>query len=124
MKAIHIKAETMEAKTINLEDNSSDRIDQIHKILDVSTLDFVTKKIEGFPYYFLVDDNGLNKEDFIVSAWSPTQDYILAGDLIISKTNMLGESEALDDEDVERIIRNIDEVLLKTGEYKKILFLD
>ncbi len=125
MKAVYIKAETMELKIIDLiEGDDSSMFNQIHELLGVPNIDFAFRSIENKAYYFMVDDVGLNKEDFIISAWSPDRDSVLAGNLIISKTNYIGELEELNSSDVERIERNIDEVMLKDGTKKKILLLD
>ena len=125
MKAVYIKAETMELKIIDLiEGDDSSMFNQIHELLGVPSIDYVFRSIENKAYYFMVDDVGLNKEDFIISAWSPDRDSVLAGNLIISKTNYIGELEELNSSDVERIERNIDEVMLKDGTKKKILLLD
>lgn len=125
MKAVYIKAETMDLKIIDLIDgDDSSMFNQIHEIIGVSSIDYAFRSIENKEYYFMVDDIGLNKEDFIVSAWSPTKDSVLAGNLIISKTNYIGEMEELDSSDIERIERNIDEVMLKGGITKKVLLLD
>ena len=125
MKAVYIKAETMELKIIDLiEGDDSSMFNQIHELLGVSSIDYAFRSIENKAYYFMVDDVGLNKEDFIISAWSPDRDSVLAGNLIISKTNYIGELEELNSSDVERIERNIDEVMLKDGTKKKILLLD
>ena len=125
MKAVYIKAETMELKIINLiEGDDSSMFNQIHELLGVPSVDYALRTIENKAYYFMVDDVGLNKENFIISAWSPDRDSVLAGNLIISKTNYIGELEELNSSDVERIERNIDEVMLKDGTKKKILLLD
>ena len=125
MKAVYIKAETMDVEIIELlEDNDREIYNQIHGILGVSGIDYAYRSIEGKEYYFMVDDYGLRKEDFIVSAWSPSRDSVLVGDLIISKTNYIGELEELDNSDIQRINKNIDEVTLKSGKKKKVLFLD
>lgn len=125
MKAVYIKAETMDVEIIELlEDNDREIYNQIHEILGVSGIDYAYRSIEGKEYYFMVDDYGLRKEDFIVSAWSPSRDSVLVGDLIISKTNYIGELEELENSDIQRINKNIDEVTLKSGKKKKVLFLD
>lgn len=125
MKAVYIKAETMDLKIIDLiEGDDSSMFNQIHEIIGVSSIDYAFRSIENKEYYFMVDDIGLNKKDFIVSAWSPTKDSVLAGNLIISKTNYIGEMEELDSSDIERIERNIDEVMLKGEKTKKVLLLD
>lgn len=125
MKAVYIKAETMELKIIDLiEGDDSSMFNQIHELLGVPSVDYALRTIENKAYYFMVDDVGLNKEDYIISAWSPDRDSVLAGNLIISKTNYIGELEELNSSDVERIERNIDEVMLKDGTKKKILLLD
>ena len=125
MKAVYIKAETMDVEIIELlEDNDREIYNQIHEILGVSGIDYAYRSIEGKEYYFMVDDYGLRKEDFIVSAWSPSRDSVLAGDLIVSKTNVIGKTVSLNDDDIKRIERNINEVTFRSGEKKKVLFLD
>lgn len=125
MKALLIKAETMETTVVDLiEDEDTGSSEQIHKLLSVSGVDYAYRTIENKEYYFIVDDYGLRNEDYIVCAWSPSRDSVLAGDLIVSKTNVIGKTVSLNDDDIKRIERNINEVTFRSGEKKKVLFLD
>ena len=124
MKALLLRADTMETKIIDLNDNLTSQLIQIKSLLKTDDLDYTNRRIEGIEYSFAIDDWGLTKENYIISAVSKSTKGIIAGDLLISKTDRLERIIGLDKRDIKRIIRNIDEVIFESGETKKVLLLD
>ena len=124
MKALLLRATTMETEIIDLNENLTSQLIQTKSLLRTDDLDYTDRRIEGVEYSIALDDWGLTKEDYIISAVSKSTKGIIAGDLLISKTDHLDRIIGLEKRDIKRIIRNIDEVVFESGETKKVLLFD
>lgn len=74
-----------------------------YRILDCTTIDIVSRKI-GDKYYDIVcDDEGLFKENVMVSAMDGKGNPMLVGRLLICNHNKKGEASGLTKKDIENI---------------------
>jgi len=93
---------------VELEDN----LDDIYKLLHVDTIDIVTRPIGGKLFSITVDDNGLLKQNPVVSAVtqiknSQVYSVSLVNSILILNTDANGYFKSLSEKDIERIKANI-----------------
>lgn len=102
MKTVLIDAINQEFKTIDIEDD----LDVFYEIIKCRTIDIVNRKIGDRDYLIICDDEGLLKDNPILSAIDQKIQPMLVGNLLIVKNGFEGELEGLTDEDVEFIRGN------------------
>lgn len=86
-----------------------DDLESYYELLDVSTIDIVTRKIGGKYYDIVCDDEAMLKPIRVASMIDDTGATMLVGNLFIAHANSEGEMVSLTDEDVNRILGSIRE---------------
>ena len=94
-----------------------DDLKTYHELIDCDIIDIVSLKIGDEYYDFIVDDEGFFKKDYFYSVFINKQPA-LVGKFIITKSNKIGETISLTEEDIENIYKNIQYIqyLLKVEE--------
>lgn len=91
-------------------DNGITELYEIYDVLKVRTID-ITERQFGKEYYSIIcDDEGLFKEKPIFTLWRNREPQ-LAGNLLITKYNRLGEQIGLSDSDIITIKQNLREII-------------
>lgn len=81
-----------------------DELDEYYNLLDCDTIDIVSRKIGGIFYDIVVDDEGLFREDYVVSAVNPAGKPELVGNLVFARADeRTGELQSLTDADIRKI---------------------
>lgn len=121
MKALLIKPEKHIATEVEI-----DSFYDILSTLEISVFDVAYRQIgvdESRIYCFYVDDNGLLKENPIVSAWGATDNSTLVGNILITKPGSDGEDESLSQSDIDYIISNTHNIIdIQTGQNVTAVF--
>lgn len=81
-------------------------LDAIYDILKCDTFDIATRKIGGRYYDIFCDDEGLLKEEQIISAIERGLTPMLVGNLMIANHDGAGETTTLTAEDIQIIKRH------------------
>lgn len=81
-------------------------LDDLYGILNCSTIDIVVRTIGGKPFDIVCDDEGLLKENPIVTAISEKGDHMLVGNLFICNHNK-DRLASLNDDDIFHIMNNM-----------------
>lgn len=84
-----------------------DTLDNIYKILDVETIDVACLKVEGHRYDFVVDDEGLFKNDAIPSVLDGAGNVLLVGNVLVVNSNDDGDFVSLTDEEIKNLKNHI-----------------
>lgn len=103
MKVVYLNVENQALPTvIDIEDN----LDVFYELIGCRCIDIVHRKI-GHKYFDVIcDDEGLFKDDPIVSAIDTNFHHMLVGNLIVSKSDGEGNLIELSDEDIKQILRH------------------
>jgi len=89
---------------IKIESNNT--LQKLYKYLDCKTIDITSRSINNIYYDIIVDDEGLLKNDHIVSYFENNQPQ-LVGNLIFSKANDQGENIGLTNKDINNLKENL-----------------
>jgi hypothetical protein len=83
-----------------------DKLENMYELLKCNTIDIVTAKIGNSYCDIICDDEGLLKNGNVLSAMNETKDYLLAGNLLITGSNEVGETISLTDEQINDVFNN------------------
>ena len=86
-----------------------------YDLLDVETIDIVTRKIGGKYYDIICDDEALLKNNPIPSMIGPHCDIMLFGNLFIALHDGEGNEISLTKDDVNRIMKCYRPILTRDG---------
>lgn len=105
MKAIYLNVLEKELpQIIDIKDN----LNTYYKLLKCNTIDIVTRTIEGHSFSVVCDDEGLLKENPIISAVSQNSKVQFVGNLIFCGIpNDEGEMLSLTNEECKTILHNV-----------------
>jgi hypothetical protein len=82
-------------------------LDSYYKAMDCELIDVVKVKLGSRQYDIIVDDEGLLKNDFVITAVDPSRERYLAGNILIAKYTGKGEFGSISEDDVENIKNNL-----------------
>lgn len=82
-------------------------LDEWYRLIGCSLIDIQEHTIEGQPFDFIFDDEGLFKEGAKVSALDKDQQPVLVGNLVICKCDSQGNEIGLSKADVELLKKHI-----------------
>lgn len=103
MKCIYLNVEQQALpKVIDIEDN----LKVFYKLIGCEYVDITRRKIGDKYYDIICDDEGLYKENPIISAVDNTYKPMFVGNLIISKADDEGELIDLSENDIKQILRH------------------
>lgn len=103
MKCIYLNVEEKAfPKVIDIDDD----LKVFYKLIGCQYVDMVRRKIGDKHYVIICDDEGLFKENPIVSAVDTNFKPMFVGNLIIVKDGEDGEVIGLSEEDIKQILRN------------------
>ena len=91
-------------------------LDDIYENLNCRCFDIATRKIGDTYYDIYCDDEGLLKENPIVSAINHNGEVMLVGNLLFAKHNKRGGTVGLKEKEMDEIIENTVKVVLYTGD--------
>ena len=104
MKVVYMDVENNKLpKVMDIED----KLEVFYELIGCRCIDIVRRKIGNKRYDVICDDEGLFKDDPVVSAVDTKYGDRLVGNLIICKSDVEGNLMGLSDNDVEEIIRHI-----------------
>lgn len=83
------------------------KLDDFYREIGHTPFDIVTRPIGGKLYDIFVDDEGLFRENPIVSAVDSAGNSQLVGNLIIANHDARGNTTSLTNDDIRRIKKNI-----------------
>jgi hypothetical protein len=83
-------------------------LDEYYALLNCTTIDIVSRKIDGVWYDIICDDEGLFKEPLVVTAIGTDFNPELVGSIfVVAYDNKKGDIKSLTTEDVEHINKRI-----------------
>lgn len=86
-----------------------DTLDNLYKVCNCSCIDIVVRKIKGKPFDIVLDDEGLLKTDFQISAVREDYRETLVGNLLIVKNDGKGNLKSLNQEEIDLVRGSINE---------------
>lgn len=108
---VYVNAKDGTAQTRKIEAE----LQSYYKLLDVTTIDIVSRKIAGKYYDIVCDDEALLKDKPIVTMVSPKMEPMLCGNLFIVNRGKAGELASLTPADVKRVKGEFITVLTTRG---------
>lgn len=121
MRMFLLDTEKQEAREVDI----STDLETYYKILDCNLVTVTERKINGVYYDIVADDEGLFKENPIISAITEEGKAALVGSLLIQRYDAEKESAAeLTREDVESIKKRIAHAEMQNGKKLKVVVLD
>lgn len=105
IRGIHVGRGVVEVATIRSGCNRYE-LEDLYKMLNCDLVDIAVRKVNGQPFDFVCDDEGLFKEDQFVSVLSKTHGIDIVGDVFICSHNgasLIG----LTDKQVEHIMDSV-----------------
>lgn len=103
MKAVLIDVEKCKVKTVDIKDD----LDTYYNLLNCSCIDIVCRKIGENWYDIICDDEGLFKEEPIVSAFLDNEPHLVGNILVVGKADCRGNLTSLSDEQINEITQNV-----------------
>ena len=99
MRAYLLDVENKTRRTVEIDDTR--HLEEYYKYLNCGTVDIVSRKIGGKWFDVIADDEGLYKENPIVSALTSDNEPALVGNLLFCNYDAeTGEEISLTDEDI------------------------
>ena len=106
MKAFLLDAENRQTRTVEVDD--TDHLTEYYKLLNCEIVDITSRKIGGKYFDIVADDEGLMKENPIVSALDTEGQPALVGNLLFCNYDPeTGEEVSLTDEDIQLLRDNV-----------------
>ena len=106
MKAFLLDAENRQTRTVEVDD--TDHLTEYYKLLNCEIVDITSRKIGGKYFDIVADDEGLMKENPIVSALDTEWQPALVGNLLFCNYDPeTGEEVSLTDEDIQLLRDNV-----------------
>lgn len=95
-------------------------------LIDTDVVECCSVSVGGFPYNFIVDDEGLFKEDAITAAVTKDKSFGLVRNVIITSATRTkdGYSISLTDYEIENILQHIYPVVFENLQKSFVLMLD
>jgi hypothetical protein len=82
-------------------------LDSYYKAMDCELIDVVQVKLGSRKYDIIVDDEGMLKPDFVITAVDPTLERYLAGNILIAKYTGNGNFGSISETDIKNIENNL-----------------
>ena len=101
MKAYLLDVENRVHKAVEIDD--SDRLNEYYRLLNCSRIDITSRNVGGIEYDIIADDEGMLKENPIVSALDPEGQPALVGNLLFCKYDGEGGETSLSDDDIAHL---------------------
>lgn len=121
MRMFLLDTEKQEAREVDI---SAD-LESYYKILKCNLITVTERKINGVYYDIIADDEGLFKENPIISAITEEGKAALVGNLLIQRYNSeKGSAAELTPEDVNNIKKRVAIAENEAGEKFKVILLD
>lgn len=99
-----------------------DTLENIYKLLDVELIDVACRKVGNHIYDFIVDDEGLLKENAIPSALDSNGKPMLVGNLFVVNSDDYGNFASLTDEQIDDLLYHTVVIsFIENGEKRKVL---
>lgn len=86
-----------------------DKLDAFYKQLHCDTIDITERNIGGKQFSVMCDDEGLLKEEVIVSAFDSSFEPVLVGNLMFFHTDPNGHLVGLADDECQHLISCVEE---------------
>lgn len=102
MKCILVDVKNNKVKTLEIEP----KLQNYYDLIGCNLIDIVSRKLGDKYYDIICDDEGLLKENPIISALDSDKHCALVGNLIICHCDSEGYETSLTDEDIEDIMKN------------------
>lgn len=97
-----MKVAVFDVNTMSLvEKDIEDELDVYYEIIDCQTIDIVTRKVNGRWFDIICDDEGLLKDEIVVSAIDRNLQTMLVGTLIFTHHDGAGYTTGISDDDVK-----------------------
>lgn len=103
MKVVYLNVEKQELPTVM---DIADDLDVFYELIGCRCIDIVHRKIGNKYFDVICDDEGLFKDEVIVSAVDTQFRQMLVGNLIIATGDNEGNLIDLSDEDIKQILRH------------------
>lgn len=97
-------------------------LDGFYEILNCDCFDITHRLIGGKPFDIFVDDEGLLKENPLVSAYDVNGDHCLVGNLFVVKVDDEGETISLTEEEINHVAQYVKTLIsFKRGRLEAVL---
>lgn len=103
MTVVYLNAESRELpRVVDIED----KLGVFYELINCTCIDIVRRKIGNKYFDVICDDEGLCKDNPVVSAVDTQFRMMLVGNLIVSNSDDEGNLIGLSDEDIKQILRH------------------
>lgn len=99
-------------------------LNDFYRELDAQPFDIVTRPIDGKLFDIFVDDNGLYREDPVVSAVDSEGNPMLVGNLIFMNHNEAGDTTGLSNDDIFKIVRSLRRLYKRDGTHLLVVMFN
>ena len=101
MKVAFFDTSKMEVNAVEIED----KLEDFYKLINCNTIDIVSRSVDGVVFDIVCDDEGLLKDEIVVSAMNHDFRAMLVGNLIFAHHDEEGGLVGLTDDEIDHIKR-------------------
>lgn len=101
-------------------------LQELYALIDTDVIEYCSASVGGFPYNFIVDDEGLFKKDAITAAVTKDQSFGLVRNVVITSFSRTkdGYSISLTENEIKNILQHIYPVVFENLQKSFVLMLD
>ena len=120
IKGVLIDVVNNTAKVVEIEK----KLESYYKILNCDLIDITSRYIEGKLFDIICDDEGLYKNDFIVSAATSRGTAALVGNLFVVKFDGEDDETSLDDNEILHVLNNVKKVKCNLYKEERVMLVN
>ena len=101
-------------------------LQELYALIDTDVIEYCSASVGGFPYNFIVDEEGLCKKDAITAAVTKDQSFVLVRNVVITSFSRTedGYSISLTENEIKNILQHIYPVVFENLQKSFVLMLD
>lgn len=126
IKALILRAGETEMRNFVSLIEIHETLHELYALIDTDVVEYCSASVGGFPYNFIVDDEGTFKEDGITAAITKDKSFGLVRNVIITSATRTkdGYSISMTDYEIENILQHIYPVVFENLQKSFVLMLD
>lgn len=106
LKGVYLNGRKSQVLAINKD------LEEYYTLLDCSTIDIVSREVNGVPYDIICDDEGLFKEKLVVTAIDTAYEPNLVGAIFVVAFDGKEDVRSLTEKEIKNLQKNIFEGIL------------
>lgn len=101
-------------------------LQELYALIDTDVIEYCSASVGGFPYNFIVDEEGLFKKDAITAAVTKDQSFGLVRNVVITSFSRTedGYSISLTENEIKNVLQHIYPVVFENLQKSFVLMLD